>query len=411
MLLAAAAISIAMASPTPAHAADISLSPRSLSFPTTFVGGSSSLTVTLTNVTSSRELDIRPAQGVPNSPHFSIAGLSACRVNQLPPGGSCSFSYVFAPQAAGQFSATAKVFFHGLGSTFHGAFDVSMTGTGRAPIQTTPEGTLVVASTVQVQSPPTAPPAEGAAQDPATPTTAPPTTAPGATTTTTSTTTAATTTTAPGGATATAGQEAEVAQVTSVPPPVAPLAVTISGPGQVVAQGSVAFSAGTVAWGHDQLDPSAWPLTFAAAPPTFLVADGPDALLVSAPDPVALLDTGEAVFVGAGATGSATPLFDGAFAQARRITLVANVGPTSFSPGEGKRDVNLIRAVLGPGETLGVTSSFPLLAVVADGAVIDAMTGTALPAGTVATAPSVNLRNDSTAPATVLVAAIGASVP
>jgi hypothetical protein len=140
----------------------------------------------------------------------------------------------------------------------------------------------------------------------------------------------------------------------------------------------------------------------------FIIAQGPDGIVVQGADgPIALLEAGEATFVNTGSSGSIVPRFLGATAAADRVTFVADDGAGSFAPGAGRRDVNVIRDVLAPGETLTAMSLFPLL-VIPDGILTVTGTGGLLPDGVGTTlGPSVELRNDGTTAASVIVAAVG----
>lgn len=169
------------------------------------------------------------------------------------------------------------------------------------------------------------------------------------------------------------------------------------------------FPDGPLRWDLQTLDAGGWPYEFDGSPPAFFIADGPDAVLVSDENgPLALLDAGEATFVHAATSGAVAPLFDGAFAAAQRITFVGSDGPAAFVPGAGPRDVNLIRGVVGPEESVGVLSPFPVLVVVTEGEVADA-DGTVIDAaaGPVTLGPEVELTNSGTEAATVVIAAVG----
>lgn len=180
---------------------------------------------------------------------------------------------------------------------------------------------------------------------------------------------------------------------------------------QVIAQGVVEFPAGPFAWDHDVLGPENWPYQFTDAPPAFYAAAGPDAVLMSGPAaPVALLDTGEAVFLPTGSSGSAAPTVDGAVATARRITFVAASDGATFTPGAGHRDVNLIGGVVAPGDALSLPSSFPALVIVVDGTIIGP-DGHVLESASVTTLDRVELHNDGDVGARVIVAVIGSPVP
>jgi hypothetical protein len=181
-----------------------------------------------------------------------------------------------------------------------------------------------------------------------------------------------------------------------------------TGHAEVIAQGIVAFPDGPFRWDAERLG-AFWPFTFDNSPPVFIVAQGPDPIVIgTAGGALALLQDGEGSFVQAGSTGSITPAFVGAIAAADRITFVSGVGPDSFVPGAGLRDVNVIRDVLEPGESFTVTASFPLL-VIGDGTVtLVGETDVALPDGAATTVgPFAELRNDGTTAISVIVAAVG----
>jgi len=339
--------------------APFQVAPTTLSFPDTPVGAMSSIDVVVTNLSP-----------VPQTPNFSggapldaanFGGSQNCAGKTFAAGDTCSFTYTFTPSATGPWTTTTTI---GVGSD---NFPIAMSGTG-----------LSASATTTTSS------------SPSTTTTTP----------SDSTTTSVGATTAP----ATLPGELEV-----VPGPLAEGSTAA-----VIAQGVVAFGAGGFVWDHEELEAADWPHTFTDSPAVFLADDGPDGVLVSTTGgSLALLDAGEATFVPAGSSGQASPIFDGAAATGHRITFVAGSGPGAFVPGEGRRDVNLIRGVVGPDETLEVSSPFPLLVVVTGGAVVDALDDDRpLSAGTVDTLGAhVVLRNDDAEPARVLVAAIGGPVP
>lgn len=192
-----------------------------------------------------------------------------------------------------------------------------------------------------------------------------------------------------------------------------PAGPAVVGHAQVIAHGAVAFPAGSFRWDHQPIGADGWALTYDGSPPMLLAADGPDPLLVVADGTSqALLHAGEALFVAAGSTGAASPLFDGAVTVGHRITFVAAGGPGSFTPGDGRRDVDLVRDVLAPGETFTASSAFPILVVVTEGSVIDTASDSALPGGIAATLGSdVELRNTGDRPAVILAALVGDPVP
>jgi hypothetical protein len=144
----------------------------------------------------------------------------------------------------------------------------------------------------------------------------------------------------------------------------------------------VEFGDGAFVWEAQRLEPGAWPFAFSAAPPMFVANLGPDAVAgAGSAGTFAYLDAGEAMFLGPGAGGVVTPLFDGAVATGVRITFVSGTGPTSFVPGRTLRDVNLVRAVVAPGEVFSVASPFAVLVFVESGVMVDAVTGTPVPVG------------------------------
>ena len=76
----------------------------------------------------------------------------------------------------------------------------------------------------------------------------------------------------------------------------------------MIAQGIVTFPDGAFRWDDQRLGDTSWPHSFVDSPPVFLVANGPDGILVTGVNgPAALLEAGEATFLPAGSTGSAAP--------------------------------------------------------------------------------------------------------
>lgn len=182
------------------------------------------------------------------------------------------------------------------------------------------------------------------------------------------------------------------------------------GHAQVIAQGIVAFPDGAFLWETQDLGDDAWPFGFQDSPPMFLVAGGPGSILVSGADsPLMLLATGEAIYLGAGSTGSAGPAFPDISATASRITFVAGSGPSAFAPGAGSRDVNVVRDVIAPGETFTLASLFPVLVITGDGPLVNVIDGeTEVAPGTSTTMSTrVQLRNDGTDPVAVIAASVG----
>ena len=173
----------------------------------------------------------------------------------------------------------------------------------------------------------------------------------------------------------------------------------------------VTFPDGAFVWETEHLSGPGLPFAFSASPPMFLVAGGPDGLLVQGTNGLlAVLGEGEGTYVAPGSTGNAAAFPIGATASALRITFVGGSGPGAFVPGAGQRDVNIVRDVVAPGETFTVASEFPVV-VVLDGALVDAI-GTAgtLPVGTTMLGTSVALRNDGAVPVVVVAGVLGASL-
>lgn len=469
-----------------AAAGEFTVSPTTLTFPSTYVGATASIAVTVANV-SQTNLTPNFAGGAPLDA-TNFGGSQDCAGKSFAPGDTCTFTFEFTPESPGTHSSSTTI---GVGSD---NFSISMSGTALVPFDvspttlTFPDTAVGSTSTIPIvvtnispasQSPnfaggaPLDPTHFGGSQDCAGKTFAPgdsctftyefTPTSPGAhassttiaidgqsypvtmsgngldpsNTTTTSTSTSTTSTTIDSTSTTSTSPDDDDddddddlddggdddTDPTATPPvgdgvvPVVPGPLPADSPAAVIAQGVVEFGTGEFAWEHAELEPSGWPHTFAVAPPAFFVDDGPDGLLVTIDGTSsALLDVGEAVFVPAGSSGEVAPLFDGAVAAAHRITFVAAGGEGSFTPGAGSRDVNLIRGVLEPGETLEVLSPFPVLVIVTDGEVVDATGATdddsALSDGTtVVLDPGVALRNEGDGSATVIAVAVGGQVP
>jgi hypothetical protein len=349
----------------------LSVAPTSLSFPDTAVGATSTLEVVVTNISPASQTPSF-AGGAP-SDSANFGSVQNCAGKTFSPGATCTFTYTFKPAAPGMLSTATAIGADGKN------FAISMSGNA-IDLSTTTTTTTTSTTTTTDTSPTTTTPASpttAASAEPTSPT-----------------------------ATSTAIGTAPALPFSPGPGPI------VSGQAAVIAQGIVEFPAGLLQWEHQQLDPGSWPYAFDGSPPAFFVADGPDAVLVSGDDgPLGLLDAGEATFVQSGLSGSVAPTFDGAVAAARRITFVSGAGPESFTPGEGRRDVNLIQGFVAPGESVSVTSPFPVL-VVTDGELVDA-TGSVVgvSSGAVTLGMVVELRNDGSEPAIVLAAAVGRQIP
>ena len=186
------------------------------------------------------------------------------------------------------------------------------------------------------------------------------------------------------------------------PPPPA------TGHAEVIAQGIVTFGDG----------PSHWQLTVAPATetdsaidttaPTFVVADGPAAVVVSGPTgPVARLAEGEAIFR-AGGEPTLLRTASGPTGEGAAVSIVAGPGDpgVTFDPGPGARDVDLVRDVLNINEVLVLHTDVSVFVVVTAGTV--SADGTNVPAGSTATlSGDVALINTAPEVAVVAVVVIG----
>ena len=472
--LLAAAIGVAATSARPAQAApgDFTVAPTSLSFPDTFVGDSTSIGVTVTNVSSTTQTP-NFAGGTPNDP-TNFGGSQNCAGVPIAAGSSCEFTYTFEPASAGPHSSSTTIGIDGEN------FSISMSGTAIFPITVAPTDLAFPDTAVGQMSsmdgrdherqpgladagvsrrahrptPPTSAGARtvpacrsprrqlpvhvhvragGAAGDLSTTTTIDVDgeafaislsgngVDPSATTTTTSSTPTTTSPTTPVRRRRRRPRRRSTSPSpgSSSPATTTPFVPSGSGLGrppalghaEVVAQGIVTFSDVEFRWDAQHLDDNSWPYTYSDSPPMFFVANGPGAVLVSgATAPSALLEPGEATFVPSGSAGSVAPLPLDVSAEADRITFVAGAGPSSFAPGAGSRDVNVVRDVLAPGETFSIVSPIPILVIVDAGELTDA-TGTVFLAGTTTTlSGSVELRNDGVEVATVVAAVVGDQV-
>lgn len=357
-----------------AASGDFTVSPTTLSFPDTDVGSTSSIAVTVTNVSSTTQTPNFAGGAPADSTNFD--GSQNCGGKTFDPGDSCQFTYTFTPATPGSHPSTTTIDVDG------DSFAISMSGNGVDPTTTTTTTSSTTSTT---------------------------------TTTTTTTTTPTTATTAtspspPGSPSPTTPSATVVPAVTSANLPGADSGPVAMGHSEVIAQGIVGFPDGAFLWETQLLGDDAWPFAFADAPPIFLLADGPGSILVNDVNgPSALLASGEATFLAAGSTGSVDRAFPDTTAAAIRITFVAGSGPNAFAPGIGPRDVNVVRDVIAPGETFVLASLFPVLVVTGDGTLVDVANGDAdVVAGTSITmSTQVQLRNDGTAPVAVVAVTVG----
>jgi hypothetical protein len=181
---------------------------------------------------------------------------------------------------------------------------------------------------------------------------------------------------------------------------------------QVVASGVIDFPAGQFGWtaADDRVDQAGVQVDPQGS--QFIVADD-GILLVSNGVLQSALVPGEAVFDPRSlpATLSAA---DAAGVGLWSIVLTAGefeAGPTVIEPGVGARDVNLVRDVLAPGESLTVASTLPEFVLVTAGALSAGDDAATIETGASATVVGgTALTNAGAEPATVLVVAIGEPV-
>ena len=341
------------------------VTPTDVAFPDTAVGDTSSVPVVITNI-SSTSLTPNYAGGAPNDP-TNFGGSQNCAGVALSGGQSCQFTYTFTPTAPGPWTSSTTI------DVDSESFAISLHGTGTDSSTTTT--TSSTSTTTSTTSP----------------------------TTTTTTATSGSTSSTPGGSAVSTPLTTVV--VAGAGGPVA------AGHAEVIAQGVVTFPDGAFVWETEHLSGPGLPFAFSASPPMFLVAGGPGGLLVQGTNGLlAVLGDGEGTYVASGSTGNAAAFPIGATAAALRITFVGGSGPGAFVPGAGRRDVNIVRDVVAPGETFTVVSEFPVV-VVLDGALVDAIgTAGALPVGTTTLGTSVALRNDGAIPVVVVAGVLGASL-
>jgi hypothetical protein len=198
------------------------------------------------------------------------------------------------------------------------------------------------------------------------------------------------------------------APASSAPAAETPAAATVSDHAQVIAQGVVDFPVGQFTWtpSQDEIDEAGTQVDPQGS--QFILADSGSLVVSSGDGRRALLDPGEAVFdprslpaslsASGGSAGFWAILLSGGTFEA---------GPTVIEPGAGARDVNLVRDVLAPGESLTLPSSLPEFVLTTAGAVTTA-DGLAVDAGASTTvAGGTTLTNAGSVPATVVVIVIG----
>ena len=120
-------------------AGEFTVSPTTLSFPATYVGDTASLTVIVTN-TSSSTLTPNFAGGAPND-STNFGGSQNCAGLTFAPGDSCEFTYTFEPASTGSLSTSTTI------AVDSDNFSISMSGSGLDPIGVSPT-TLVFPDTL-----------------------------------------------------------------------------------------------------------------------------------------------------------------------------------------------------------------------------------------------------------------------
>jgi hypothetical protein len=178
-----------------------------------------------------------------------------------------------------------------------------------------------------------------------------------------------------------------------------------SGHAEVVAQGLVAFSGGEHHWAVTTATAPSEPTALSTTGPVFVLADGPGGVLVgpSGEPPAWRLAPGEAAFDDVPLDARSVATVDSALIL---ISPIPGSGPNPFTPGEGLRDVDLVRDVLNTNEALVLVSDVSVLVIVTEGAVTTG--GTTIAAGSpVALSGELTLINLAPEPAVVVAAVIG----
>ena len=218
-----------------------------------------------------------------------------------------------------------------------------------------------------------------------------------------------------GGSVAAIASGASAALAPPTPPP------TAVGHAQVVAQSAIELGDGPLQWavGRETLNPGAPAVPAADVDNTFVLVLQGAAIAADVEEaPLVRLGAGEATFVGTAGSTTLAPA-DGGGLSLNRISLNApGEGGTGdpFTPGPGVRDIDLLRDVLQPGETLAIADSTagPALVVVTDGSVTvaGAPSGSAdLAAGASgAFDGALTVVNGGTVPAALVVGIVGALV-
>ena len=131
-VIVACAIAVAPEAGAPVGAAsgDFTVSPTTLSFPATYVGSTSSLTVTITNGSSTTQTP-NFAGGAPNDP-TNFGGSQNCAGVALDPGATCQFTYTFEPATPGDHTSSTTIGIDG------DNFSITMSGHAEFPLTVAP---------------------------------------------------------------------------------------------------------------------------------------------------------------------------------------------------------------------------------------------------------------------------------
>ena len=144
-----------------------------------------------------------------------------------------------------------------------------------------------------------------------------------------------------------------------------------SGHAEVIAQGIVTFDDGPAQWRLTTIPVTESASEADTSAPTFVISDGPDAVVVSGPTgPIARLAEGEALFR-AGGEPTLLRVSSPIGGDASAVSVVSGAGDPAltFTPGSGARDVDLVRDVLNVNEVLLLHTDVSAFVVVITGTV------------------------------------------
>lgn len=110
-----------------AMSGDFTVTPSILEFPDTYMGDSSSITVSVTNVSGAARTPTFAGGAPIDAANFG--GSQDCAGATLAPGASCTFTYTFTPQATGPVASSTTIQVDGE------AFGISLRGTGVFPLE------------------------------------------------------------------------------------------------------------------------------------------------------------------------------------------------------------------------------------------------------------------------------------